>query len=1483
MDNVDAGVTGAEGNGLIAAPPKMAYNDTRRVLERGFGEYPVDYTANKYQDRFLNGTIGVVPSDLRIWGSHQSWYNVPFEEAYQHLNYSDFLTLVFEEGLAASSYLSASSLISDFETLLAKYDPKIDATKIRPDGVVTFLSVRLDADYFDYDALGLNGTVSVTGNLNFNGTTETITRSSGSWIDDGFQRGDIINIANAEDSANIKDVVVFDVTATVLYCSDTNQAFTTNTDDDTAVITRANRTNVPYYIREYLRDVYEVNNASKSRFLTTATRNSINADESSYIDAAQAGKTYALYYDDDRASDDSILASSGGFSIFPNNSFATVPTPGTAIGWSNYTDFGTFGSYYTLPDPKLIAYNAENQHPSDYMALRITAEYPRAIFHQLRITSGAGGKAGGDLVIGFPYASTKRDPGTGFAFDNTADTITRNDGGSWIDEGYEIGLGVRVNGGSTGNSSATPRTITDISDTVLTCAGASFVTASGDKTVYFDAIELSGTITITDALARNKVGVWNAMEHSTGYDFTTTTITRSDGGSFVEEGFENTAGSNTLTITNAKNAANNGTFTISDVATTVITTSGLTASTDDTTAVLNTNPNADCLRLKIKTALDAMTKVPPCVVTHWNPTSDTNGANADRIVHLFFFDPNRRGEAWQYNPPYAGHKVGPDASGFTFAAGVAPSGGTITRNDGGSWVTDGFVVGGGIRVVGATTAANNGCYLVRAVTADVLTVEARYWGSQNTGEPWTQTQLQSGAVDGVDYFPLVLTNSSNDTTVLFRHTGYGVPTHATPEVSAFPPLYTSLTSGINSTSVTTTFVAADHDDDFGDGTGNAPVYEWDWLDDDFNVVDLGGKTVPVPTQQHQKEWSLNYFTKWFEEYRDNGGPDIDVVFHDHEPTHTPYLRINNLRTGTNAFIFGGAQSVEGNAAATNYVKYLVSRDDWDDSYTLVSPSLKTQAEINATVPATNNQLETDLNARMQVACTKYKISSQRTRGFIEALQAVYPNAAGFGPHKSIMSSDIQYHEPYNYSTYYGTFGTVEAGNMESFFSLFHADAQPEWQQQIYTQPATTSDNAWSAMPVRIESIQRANLITTVTTADRDEIRTDARKGNFQAFNDYYVGQYIRIRENSSTTGLTGFDEGNGGGATSAQYAIYKPILSVAAADGNGMSTSITYQDYYFKDAVNGISLGTGGASGAAAARIVRLDGKNWQNEGWIVGESVTVSNATNAAHNGTYVISSFSTTTMVLTTSPFGTPQAADTAVRINKASTALISPDWSGNSGDNFDIAEVVPSTCWDQFLWTCEFLRSTFKSNKYPVAILKNTYGMFEKAKYVTYGGELGPLVDNSLVDYLAEIFFHMKMHNAYNWIFSGTSTPTNYPDNVLRAEEIANSAMANIYEVCPYRSVKPLSLNSLKPVRTTSEYIVSGCIMPNNRRLFRTTIKLDPPQDLTCPGAVAPSTHTPGVVAQKNGYVIFQTRFGVQFNVPGNLQTTDDFNTTGWWTIS
>lgn len=104
--------------------------------------------------------------------------------------------------------------------------------------------------------------------------------------------------------------------------------------------------------------------------------------------------------------------------------------------------------------------------------------------------------------------------------------------------------------------------------------------------------------------------------------------------------------------------------------------------------------------------------------------------NADLAYYQYGNDPTDTGAAnnFVFNGPLNEailsyeENVGPDAgTGFDFAN-SSPD--TIVRNDAGSWITDGYVVGGQVTVLNATTPGNNGTYYIGAVTASTLTVYA---------------------------------------------------------------------------------------------------------------------------------------------------------------------------------------------------------------------------------------------------------------------------------------------------------------------------------------------------------------------------------------------------------------------------------------------------------------------------------------------------------------------------------------------------------------------------------------------------------------------------------------------------------------------------------------------------------------------------------------------------------------------------------------
>lgn len=72
-------------------------------------------------------------------------------------------------------------------------------------------------------------------NINGAGNPDTLTRTGGSWITDGFLNGMALTIASAEDAGNVGTFIIGTVDSATLITLITSESMTTNTDDDTAV------------------------------------------------------------------------------------------------------------------------------------------------------------------------------------------------------------------------------------------------------------------------------------------------------------------------------------------------------------------------------------------------------------------------------------------------------------------------------------------------------------------------------------------------------------------------------------------------------------------------------------------------------------------------------------------------------------------------------------------------------------------------------------------------------------------------------------------------------------------------------------------------------------------------------------------------------------------------------------------------------------------------------------------------------------------------------------------------------------------------------------------------------------------------------------------------------------------------------------------------------------------------------------------------
>lgn len=141
---------------------------------------------------------------------------------------------------------------------------------------------------------------------------------------------------------------------------------------------------------------------------------------------------------------------------------------------------------------------------------------------------------------------TPADTGTGFDI-TTNNVIGRADGGNWDTDGYKVGGRVEISNAED---------------------------AANNGTYLLSAVQngVNGDLTIQQT----------GPDTGSGFDFTTTTITRNDSGSWLDEGYRVDGN---VTVSLANTPANNGSYTITQVTATVITTTGLTADTGDTTAV----------------------------------------------------------------------------------------------------------------------------------------------------------------------------------------------------------------------------------------------------------------------------------------------------------------------------------------------------------------------------------------------------------------------------------------------------------------------------------------------------------------------------------------------------------------------------------------------------------------------------------------------------------------------------------------------------------------------------------------------------------------------------------------------------------------------------------------------------------------------------------------------------------------------------------
>lgn len=123
---------------------------------------------------------------------------------------------------------------ADYATKVTTYFQPTAPTNGSPPDDLNDGDIWVDSDddnqlYYWYDPW-----VAVGPNASFNFSGDTLTRSAGSWLDDGYANGDQFTVATAEDVGNDGTYTITNVTATVI--TSTGAAFTANADDDTAVV-----------------------------------------------------------------------------------------------------------------------------------------------------------------------------------------------------------------------------------------------------------------------------------------------------------------------------------------------------------------------------------------------------------------------------------------------------------------------------------------------------------------------------------------------------------------------------------------------------------------------------------------------------------------------------------------------------------------------------------------------------------------------------------------------------------------------------------------------------------------------------------------------------------------------------------------------------------------------------------------------------------------------------------------------------------------------------------------------------------------------------------------------------------------------------------------------------------------------------------------------------------------------------------------------
>jgi hypothetical protein len=145
--------------------------------------------------------------------------------------------------------------------------------------------------------------------------------------------------------------------------------------------------------------------------------------------------------------------------------------------------------------------------------------------------------------------------------------------------------------------------------------------------------------------------------------------------------------------------------------------------------------------------------------------------------------------------------------------------------------------------------------------------------------------------------------------------------------------------------------------------------------------------------------------------------------------------------------------------------------------------------------------------------------------------------------------------------------------------------------------------------------------------------------------------------------------------------------------------------------------------------------------------------------------------------------------------------------------------------------------------------------------------------------EVYFHAWLHRETHRHFYNTGYVSTVHPLIQNSTELqTHYAMQEMDTVCPYKELKPLSLNYSPPSMQRSLYVVSGASIPGNKRLFRVTLRtrkrIDPSNTIYNPLLLGPLSNP------ETQFEDFRLLGGQILRVPGQLRWTSSFTDFGWW---